>query len=89
MSDETTRETQILEQILEWQEENGLKNWNDDELKYNIGLRISEDIVVSEDAPESDVSIAFEKVPRSKAKYQWEDYRIEEEPAGRYDISRK
>ena len=83
---ETRKKNKLLKNIVEWQDERGLESWNDDVLKGEIGMRISEDQIISEDAPESEVEINFEP-GNSENKYVFKEFTLNQVSPGQYHLS--
>lgn len=78
----TTEQQELLQSIVDWQNENMPKGWNEDNLRDQIGITINEDFeVLSED---QDVDVKF--TGRSRTKKTFDIYTITRDSEGIYTI---
>ena len=79
-------ENKMLADILEWQQERDLESWNEDMLKGEIGLCLSEEHILSEDAPENEIEIVFESA-ETENEYTFKEFTLTEPAPGQYKLT--
>lgn len=85
-----TEKNQLLESIYEWQTSRQLKNWNVDQIRYEIGVTLIEHhaspvTLISEDKL---VEIAFKENCENFTEEKYGKYTLKAETPGSYFISK-